>query len=64
MKNFIYKVLQEDTYWEKSIERSLNELGKEGWELITVIHRKSSDTMEAQYIFKKEIDIESPNILE
>ena len=64
MIKFEYKVMELDTYWESTIQKALNKLGREGWELVNAVHCRSSDSAQAEFIFKRPIIEDEANILE
>ena len=55
MKQFEYLIKEMSTMYTEDVNKILNKLGKERWELVNVIHCSSSDSSYAQYIFKREI---------
>jgi hypothetical protein len=51
MKKWEYKIIENQTN-----EYFLNELGKEGWELVSLVYVVSGLFMDWQYTFKREIE--------
>jgi len=58
MKIFEYKVIYDlnREYPQKSFSEVLNELGSDGWELVSANHNSVSHSLTGLVIFKREID--------
>lgn len=54
-EKFEYKIVRMSPY-DRDLERKLNELGKNGWELISFNKDKDEDVLYRQLIFKRKLN--------